>query len=99
MQRLWPNQSIFSWLQKILAERYGHVFSIQSVDVDTLCLNYQDSPSRILLATNPVSFNRSDSNLPFCTWGGEGRGMGIGSRVLAACAWCRKLTFTTNRAC
>lgn len=74
MQRLWPNQSIFSWLQKILAERYGHVFSIQSVDVDTLCLNYQDSPSRILLATNPISFNRSDSNLPFCTWGAREEG-------------------------
>lgn len=68
MQKAWPSQSIFSWLQQILAERYGHTFSISSIDAETLRLSHQDSPSHILLVAAPESFNRADSDLPFSTW-------------------------------
>ncbi|MBF0640327.1 GNAT superfamily N-acetyltransferase [Pseudomonas protegens] len=74
MQSAWPNQSIFSWLQQVLAERFGHTFSISSTESDTLWLSYQESPVQILLSIDPISFNKANSDLPFTTWDATGDG-------------------------
>ncbi|WP_409297426.1 polysaccharide deacetylase family protein [Pseudomonas sp. KCJK8993] len=68
MQKAWPNPSILSWLEQVLAERYGQAFSIGLLDAGILCLSHEDSPARVLLATDSRSFNRAESDLPCTSW-------------------------------
>ncbi|MCO7570705.1 polysaccharide deacetylase family protein [Pseudomonas chlororaphis] len=77
MHTTWPNQSIFSWLQQILAERFGHAFFISATDTGTLYLSRQDSPMRVLLPIDSIAFNRADSDLPFTTWDAAGEGWSL----------------------
>lgn len=58
-----------SWLQRILAERFGHGFHLQAAGADFVHLCLAGSGQRsIEIAADPGTFRRADSELAFTSW-------------------------------
>lgn len=68
-------EEILSWLQQILAERFGHGFRLQATDAGTVRLTVAgSSEGSIEIAADPVTFQRADSALAFTTWDARAEG-------------------------
>ncbi|WP_243737003.1 polysaccharide deacetylase family protein [Cupriavidus sp. L7L] len=62
-------EETLSWLQRILAERFGHGFQLQGTDAGFVRLSLAGSgEGSIEIAADPVTFKRADSALAFTTW-------------------------------
>lgn len=66
-------RAALDWLQSILFERFGHVFTMsQSMGYTNLSIPF--SRSAIRIASNLRTFIRTDSDLPFTQWDGANEG-------------------------
>ncbi|WP_454735619.1 polysaccharide deacetylase family protein [Cupriavidus necator] len=62
-------QETLSWLQRILAERFGHDFQLQGTDAGFVRLSLAVSgQGSIEIAADPGTFRRADSALACTTW-------------------------------
>lgn len=64
----WPTPAITAWLEQILAERFGHAFTLQVAGNGFVRLGMADSSQAIEIASAPELFTRSDSSLPCTSW-------------------------------
>jgi hypothetical protein len=70
----WPTQAILEWLQQILLERFGNVFTVHVAEAEVICLSLVDHPAIIAIASAPLTFTGSGSVLPFTTWNAAAEG-------------------------
>ncbi|WP_354687298.1 polysaccharide deacetylase family protein [Cupriavidus necator] len=63
------DQETLCWLQRILAERFGHDFQLQGTDARFVRVSLAGSGhGSIEIAADPGTFRRADSALAFTTW-------------------------------
>jgi hypothetical protein len=63
-----------TWLQVILKERFGHEFTIKSDALGSLILSFANTERCITFTSDPTTFNRADSNLPYTNWDAASEG-------------------------
>lgn len=73
-QPAWPTRAILDWLQRILAERFGHAFSLENTGTGWVCLGLTDSPAVIEIVSDARTFTRADSDLPCSCWSASREG-------------------------
>lgn len=64
----WPTPAILAWLQQILLERFGYVFTLQSIGQDTIRLGRESDAASIDIPADAITFSRADSDLPYAIW-------------------------------
>lgn len=64
-----PN--VLSWLESVLAERFGHRFTLRNADEHHVRLQLPGDSHVIEIAVRPDVFVRTDSDLAFTTWNPE----------------------------
>ena len=70
----WPTPAILAWLQQILLERFGHVFSLKAIGGRIVRVGCGNDSTCIDIARDATTFSRADSNLAFTTWDAVGEG-------------------------
>lgn len=73
-RKTWPSRAVLDWLEHLLAERYGHTFSLQDSGGAGMRLSLPGSPAAIEIDTDATTFARADSNLPHASWAASREG-------------------------
>lgn len=68
------NIHILNWLQALIHERFGNHFTLSESKEGYLHLSTEGSSQVIDILSDPVTFMRADSNLPFTQWSGSAEG-------------------------
>lgn len=74
LEKLWTTPAAFAWLQKILHERFGHQFTLQTAGPQTLHLGLLGASAPIELVLDSATFSRADSDLPCTEWNAAAEG-------------------------
>lgn len=64
----------FEWLERVLAERFGHPFRLQATATGHHRLCLEGQPRCVLIESAPAMFDRRDSDLPSTTWDAHAEG-------------------------
>ncbi|MDP2747782.1 MAG: polysaccharide deacetylase family protein [Pseudomonas sp.] len=75
VRKVWHTPAAISWLQALLAERFGQAFDLQLLPGETrIVLRLPGDTRFITLALDGATFSRADSDLPCAQWnaGAEG---------------------------
>jgi hypothetical protein len=90
LQRTWHTHAALAWLQLILLERFGHVFSLQVIRHDIIRLGRESNSSYIDLPADADIFGRADSELGCTTWNASAEGWhpALGKHLPAPGATC-----------
>lgn len=75
MRKVWHTPAAISWLQALLAERFGQAFDLQLLPGETrIALRIPEDTRSITLSLDGATFSRADSDLPCAQWnaGAEG---------------------------
>lgn len=64
----WPSPTTLHWLQQILLERFGHIFSLQVIGKDIIRLGLEDALFCIHLPADAAIYSRAASDLTCTTW-------------------------------
>ncbi len=59
---------VLKWLASILAERFGHLFSLQEQIKGSVTLTLPGSPQRLEIETNEILFGESGGSIPCTRW-------------------------------
>ena len=70
----WHTPVVLTWLQTLLQERFGHVFTLQAQADGTLALGLPGDVRGIILATDSATLTRADSQLPHTLWDAAAEG-------------------------
>jgi hypothetical protein len=70
----WHSKSSVSWLQQILIERYGFLFSIKKSSLKRIQMKIPGVKSFIELASDNDHFTRANSDFPCCSWDASAEG-------------------------
>lgn len=70
----WCTPAALAWLQTILQERFGQLFTLQVKSDDTLAIGRLDDARCITFALDGATFNRADADLPCAYWNGVAEG-------------------------
>lgn len=73
-RKTWPSRAVLDWLEHLLAERYGHTFSLQDSGGASVRLSLPGSPAAIEIDTDATTFARADSSLPHASWAASREG-------------------------
>ncbi len=60
--------SVLNWMANIIAERFGHGFTLRENTNGTVALRLNENSQCITLAADNVSFTRMDSDLDYTEW-------------------------------
>lgn len=70
----WPGKKSLEWIEVIVSERLGHRVRLSLVSEKTLKLEIDGVEGRIEFPLDPLTFNRTDSDLSCTTWSAEEEG-------------------------
>ena len=70
----WNNPATLAWLQFILQDRFGHAFTLQVQQDNTLQITLGAASRCIELPLDGATFTRADSNLPCTSWNAAAEG-------------------------
>jgi len=68
LQNEWQNQETIKWLREIITARFDVDLSLNTSNDRCIHLTRKDEQGIIKIVSDPVTFTRSDSDIPYSTW-------------------------------
>lgn len=72
--KTWASQPALAWLEKVLFERYGHYFTLETASKRSIKLKNTSSSACVELALDGSTFLRMDSSLTCTLWNATAEG-------------------------